>query len=164
MVWILYAILCSDNENRIITMQTISQIAPIPSTFSLDVFPILSTDSSSMNFQTGIPSTFSIPIDSGGVYITRAMMNGLARIITSGQYLSECGNINTFDANVSSAIGGYPQYAILDYFDQAFYVVRKVRSLIENNTYNFVESPNYIDDEHWKFVDNIKTPTTLFSI
>lgn len=30
-----------------------------------------------------------------------------------------------------------------------------VRSLVPDNTYNFVESPEYINDVYWSFVDNV---------
>ena len=59
------------------------------------------------------------------------------------------GGIITFDQDVSNKIGGYPQGAILDYMTpENIYV--KVKSLIDDNTYNFVTTPSYIDGEHWE--------------
>ena len=146
-------------------MQTVSSITPIPSLFSANSnFAISHESGNSINYQTGIPSIFSLSIDSGGSYITRAMVNTLARAISSAQFLHQCGHINTFDSSVSSAIGGYPLGAILDYYYTMSNSVRKVRSLISNNTYDFTSDISYIDNEKWAFADNIKPITTVFDM
>ena len=139
-------------------------ITGIPSLFSSTNFSIGQTAGNSINFQTGIPSIYSLDITSGGSYITRIIMNGIVRLISASQYFHQCGYITTFDSSVSSAIGGYPLGAILDYFDTSYNVVRKVRSLIENNTYDFTSNTGYIDGAKWAYVDKINLPSGIFDI
>lgn len=103
------------------------------------------------NLQTGFPSVTQIPIDNGGIPPERMDFNGLGYLLSSFYFFTQCGGVYTFNQDVSNAIGGYPLGAVLYYTDSDG-TMYKVRSLLENNIYNFVSNPNYIDGEHWGYV------------
>lgn len=103
------------------------------------------------NLQTGFPSITQIPIDNGGIPPERMDFNGLGYLLSSFYFFTQCGGVYTFNQDVSNAIGGYPLGAVLYYTDSDG-TMYKVRSLLENNTYNFVSDPSYIDGEHWDYV------------
>jgi hypothetical protein len=109
------------------------------------------------NLQTGFPTITQIPIANGGIPPERMDFNGLGYLLSSFYFFTQCGGIYTFNQDVSNAIGGYPLGAVLYYTDSDG-TTYKVRSLLENNTYNFVTTPSYIDDEHWAYVSS--TPIT----
>lgn len=109
------------------------------------------------NLQTGFPAITQVPIDNGGVPPERKDFNGLGYLLSSFYFFTQCGGIYTFNRNVSNAIGGYPLGAVLYYTDSNG-TTYKVRSLLENNTFDFVTTPSYIDDEHWAYVSS--TPIT----
>ena len=54
----------------------------------------------------------------------------------------------TFTQEVSDAIGGYPQGAVLWLFDTENKVYTPLLSLVGNNTYNFNTNPEYIG-QYW---------------
>ena len=103
------------------------------------------------NLQTGFPPITQIPIDNGGIPPERMDFNGLGYLLSSFYFFTQCGGVYTFNQDVSNAIGGYPLGAVLYYTDSDG-TMYKVRSLLENNTYNFVSDPSYIDGEHWDYV------------
>lgn len=109
------------------------------------------------NLQTGFPIITQIPIINGGIPPERKDFNGLGYLLSSFYFFTQCGGIYTFNRNVSNAIGGYPLGAVLYYTDSNG-TTYKVRSLLENNTFDFVTTPSYIDDEHWEYVSS--TPIT----
>lgn len=109
------------------------------------------------NLQTGFPAITQIPIDNGGIPPERKDFNGLGYLLSSFYFFTQCGGIYTFNRNVSNAIGGYPLGAVLYYTDSNG-TTYKVRSLLENNTFDFVTTPSYIDNEHWEYVSS--TPIT----
>lgn len=109
------------------------------------------------NLQTGFPVITQIPIDNGGIPPERMDFNGLGYLLSSFYFFTQCGGVYTFNQDVSNAIGGYPLGAVLYYTDSNG-TTYKVRSLLENNTYNFVTTPSYIDNEHWAYVSS--TPIT----
>ena len=88
-------------------------------------------------------------------------MNGVFNYYTNLLFLMGQGYQFTFDANLSTAIGGYAQGSILFCVSNNTYQI----SLINNNTFNFVTTPSYINDGiHWStlsslpdVVDNITT-------
>ena len=80
----------------------------------------------------------------------REDFNGLFYILSSMLFYFQHGGFITFNSDVSDKIGGYPQGCMLDYYDGSAY--SKVVSLIDDNTYNFVENPDYLDGEHWQLV------------
>ena len=106
------------------------------------------------NLQTGFPVITQIPIENGGIPPERMDFNGLGYLLSSFYFFTQCGGVYTFNQDVSDAIGGYPLGAVLHYTNSDN-VSFNVRSLMENNTYNFVENPEYIDNVHWAYDSNI---------
>lgn len=97
----------------------------------------------------GFPEVTMKPVQVGGEAPDGRDFNGFLQLLSSHLFASQNGGIYTFNADVSSAIGGYPQGAILGYIDtNGDY--NFVKSLIDDNTYNFVNNPAYIDNIHWE--------------
>lgn len=96
----------------------------------------------------GFPAITMKPVSAGGEAPDGRDFNGFLELLSSHLFASQNGGIYTFNADVSTAIGGYPQGAILSYVDETgeFHLVK---SVIDDNTYNFVSNPEYIDDEKW---------------
>ena len=94
-------------------------------------------------------------------------MNLIGYLGTLERYRKQMGGIRTYDPAFSSVIGGYPKGAQLEYLQtiseggETRYILRKVLSLIDDNGYNFVETPSYIDNIHWMYCDVLdeNTPT-----
>ena len=110
------------------------------------------TDASGFSYQYGIPSTYA---SLTGKKVCRGDVNGIGRASSQSKWFNQLGGYYTFDTQVSEVIGGYPQGAVLKYKDPTTGYVREVMSLIPDNNFNFVESPEYINDEYWTYVDNI---------
>lgn len=92
----------------------------------------------------------SEPLDDGGIAPERKNFNGLFYLSTDQRYYLQNGGFITYDANVATAIGGYPQGAVLGYLDSSNHYSNVV-SLIDDNTYNFNQDPSYIDGVKWVF-------------
>jgi len=91
----------------------------------------------------------SEPLDDGGIAPQRKNFNGLFYLSTDQRVYLQNGGFITFNEDVSTAIGGYPQGAVLGYLDannNFMFVV----SLIDDNTNNFVTTPSLIDNVNWK--------------
>ncbi len=125
--------------------------APLAYRGDKSVIPNKATGSNGASIEEGFPSITSLPISQGGLPPERADFNGLFYLSTDQKVYLQNGGVITFSEDVSNAIGGYPKGAVLDYID-SFGNYSKVLSLIEDNTYNFVTNPNYIDDSHWKIL------------
>lgn len=124
-------------------------IAPIAASGLRNNIPDDATGSNYASIEEGFPEmTMKAPID-GGLPPWGQDFNGMFYLMSSQTcFLQNGGNI-TFNQAVSDKIGGYPQGAVLDYIDENG-TFSKVRSLIDDNTYNFVTTPSYIDDVHWE--------------
>ena len=107
------------------------------------------------NFSEGIPAEYSATLKA-----RLDDLNGIGRISSGLQYYRQSGGIVTYDAEVAAVIEGYPKDAVLEYWDGTH--LRKVVSLIENNLYNFNETPDYIDGIHWGYCDNWGSPNCIF--
>ena len=107
-----------------------------------------------MSQSTGFPPICSERIADGGKAPKRADFNGAFNLISQQHYFLQNGGVYTFRQDVSDAIGGYPVGARL-WYKPTTGETMIVRSLIENNTYNFVTNPSYIDGVHWQ----VDTPT-----
>lgn len=122
------------------------------------------TETSSINL--GFLPITSEPLDDGGIAPERTDFNGMFYLSTDQRVYLQNGGVITYDSNVASAIGGYPLNAILGYIDSSNNL-GFVRSLIDNNQYNFVTTPSYINGTYWEYVNlknfDILTPqfTTL---
>lgn len=104
-----------------------------------------------MSQSTGFPAICSERIADGGKAPRRADFNGAFNMLSRYIYFNQNGGVETFRADVSTAIGGYPKDAILGYKTATDF--KLVRSLVANNTYNFNTNPSYIDDgTHWESV------------
>lgn len=116
-----------------------SDIAQIPAT----------DDNSEVAFDTGYPATY----DNAGQNakaIERNKMNWLLRVLSQGSFFGQTGIRYTFDANVATAIGGYPLGAVLAHDDGIS--IRNVVSLKDDNKYNFLT--NGVDDKNWRYLDS----------
>ena len=124
-------------------------IAPIAASGLRNNIPDDATGSNYASIEEGFPEmTMKAPID-GGLPPWGQDFNGMFYLMSSQTcFLQNGGNI-TFNQAVSDKIGGYPQGAVLDYIDENG-TFSKVRSLIDDNTYNFVTTPSYIDNVHWE--------------
>ena len=109
------------------------------------------------NIQTGFPAITQTPILNGGIPPERKDFNGLAYMLSSFYYFTQCGGIYTFNQDVSDAINGYPLGAVL-YYTDGDGVTYRVKSNKENNTDNFVSTPSFIGDS-WDIVSD--TPQDL---
>lgn len=104
----------------------------------------------------GFPYITEIKIENGGLPPERADFNGLFYLSTDQRVYQQNGGIITFNSDVSTAIGGYPQGAILDYLNDGY--LKKVISLVEDNTTNFVDDG--VDNVNWQLLpveDSTKT-------
>lgn len=101
-----------------------------------------------MSQATGFPAICSERIADGGKAPRRADFNGAFNLVSQHHFFLQNGGTETFRQSVSDAIGGYPLGARLWYVNQAGESVI-VRSLIQNNTYNFNTDPSYIDGQKW---------------
>ena len=91
----------------------------------------------------------SIDLDNGGIAPERKNFNGLFYLSTDQRFYLQNGGFITYSASVATAIGGYPQDAILDFIDSNG-MYKKVRSLIDDNVNNFVSDESLIDGVHWE--------------
>ena len=126
-------------------------IAPIANDGLKNTIPDNATGSNYASIAEGFPEmTMKAPKD-GGLPPWGQDFNGMFYLMSSQTCFLQNGGLITFDQDVSDKIGGYPQGAILDYMtpDNSYY---KVKSLIDDNTYNFVTTPSYIDGEHWEMI------------
>lgn len=113
--------------------------------------PNNATGTNRASFQEGWSEITSTPVADGGIPPNRLDFNGLGYISTAYAYALQSGKYWTFDENVSNVLGGYPQYSVL-WYRSPDNKMRVVMSLIPNNTYNFVNNPNYIDGAKWMYV------------
>lgn len=85
--------------------------------------------------------------------------NMIGYLGTLERYRKQMGGIRTYSPSFASMIGGYPKGAQLEYLippnteenSGTRYKIRKVVSIVDNNTYDFTE--NGVDNEHWMFCD-----------
>lgn len=128
---------------------------PVPNLFAYGIDADchkVDTEASGFSYVSGIPSSYS---SLTGKKVCRADMNGLGRSITQSKWFNQLGGYYTFSREVSDMIGGYPQGAILYHKESDTGYVRPVRSLIEDNTFDFEENPDYINNIYWSYVDNV---------
>jgi len=106
------------------------------------------TNTSSINL--GFLPITSEPLDDGGIAPERTDFNGMFYLSTDQRVFLQNGGVITFDSAVSTKIGGYPQGAILGYITPTSFGF--VESLIDNNQYNFVTTPDYINGTYWRYI------------
>lgn len=93
--------------------------------------------SNQASIKFGFPSITSVPVTEGGIPPQRTDMNGLFYLSTDFKYFCMAGGYITFNQTVCDVIGGYPQGAILQKYDVNSASFQYLRSLVDDNTYNF---------------------------
>jgi len=104
--------------------------------------PPLGPISTAANQETGFPILESTPLNAGGIPVTREEFNGTFNFYTKQILALVMGCRFTFNQAVSDEQGGYPLGAVL-------YCASNnslQRSLVNNNTANFITTPSYIND------------------
>lgn len=114
--------------------------------------PENATGSELASIAEGFPAITMKALDDDGLPPRGQDCNGMFYLSTDQKVYLQNGGIITFNQSVSDLIGGYPQGAYLDYITSEG-IYTKVKSLIEDNTYNFVTTPEYIDGEKWEQVN-----------
>lgn len=137
--------------SEIIQPLAISQ--PVAVSGIKNTIPENATGSNLASIQEGFPQKTMISPQDGGEPPYGQDFNGLFYLSTDQRVYTQNGGIITFNQDVSNAIGGYPQGAILDYYVSATQSFSKVVSLIDNNTNNFVTTPSYIDGVNWELLN-----------
>ena len=108
--------------------------------------PVTNSDVSNpqkADLTNGFPAITSERPENGGLPPERKDINGLGYLTTTYDFFYQAGGTFTFNATVSSAIGGYPLGARLWYTDGNG-ATTVLRSTKDNNTDNFVSTPSYI--------------------
>lgn len=112
------------------------------------ITPIADASGDDVNYPQGFPSIYGVPASEGGKYVGRGDINALGNVATNDLFYHKCGGINTFDADFSAKVGGYPKGAVLQYLNGNY--IYDVISLVDNNTFDFVAN-NSIDDVNWAY-------------
>lgn len=128
-------------------------VAPLAFNGTKNSIPDSATGTNAASIEEGFPAVTSLPKSEGGLPPARADFNGMFYLSTDQKVYLQNGGILTFSKDVSDAIGGYPKGAILDCFDAKNNTFSKVQSLIDDNAYNFVETPSFINGEYWQLLN-----------
>ena len=120
------------------TQQT-PQVLPQPFAAQGDknTIPNAATGTNKASLQEGFPPITGQPINKGGIPPERQDFNGAMNLNSQFYFAFQNGWWPTFTQEVSDAIGGYPQGAVLWLFDTENKVYTPLLSLVGNNTYNF---------------------------
>lgn len=124
-----------------------------------NITPIQTATGSDVNFPDGFPSVYGAPTGNNGKFVTRKEMNAIGNLASNDLFYHKCGGLNTFDAEFCAQIGGYPAGAVLDYINGS--QISKVMSLIDNNTFNFID--NGIDGINWMLCNQDRPSAFIFS-
>ena len=136
-------------------MQSLTQpvllLKPFAESGDKNTIPVTNTDSTNpqrADLTNGFPAITSETPDNNGLPPERKDFNALGYLTTTYDFFYQAGGQYTFDSTISTAIGGYPEGARLWYRPAGGDTII-VRSLIDDNTYDFVSDPTLIDDVHW---------------
>lgn len=114
---------------------------------------------SEMNFETGMVAKpeYNQQGQNVGNKVLVGDFNLIGKMGCNANLFRLMGGVRTFDSAFCAKIGGYPKGAQLELLVEPSgsgnYALRKVLSLVENNTYDFVT--NGVDDEHWTYCDTL---------
>lgn len=132
-------------------MQTISEPAVLAQTFCAsgdkNTIPSSATGSQLASLAEGFPPVTQKSTLEGGIPPERKDFNGALNLMSQFYYAFQNGWLPTFKTDVSAAIGGYPEGAVLWYMPTTGTYANKIvplKSLTANNTYNFNTNPEYI--------------------
>lgn len=109
------------------------------------------TETSSLNLGFLPITQEQLPPDGNGVAPERTDFNGMFYLSTDLRVFLQNGGVITFDTNVATAIGGYPEDAILGYIDSSGNY-GFVKSLHDDNSENFITTPSKINGTDWDWV------------
>lgn len=113
-----------------------------------NTIPNAATGTNKASLQEGFPPITEQPINQGGRPPERQDFNGAMNLNSQFYFAFQNGWWPTFTQEVSDAIGGYPQGAVLWLFDTENNVYTPLLSLVGNNTYNFNTNQDYIG-QYW---------------
>ena len=125
---------------------------------NINVIPNGATGTNGASFQEGFPEITRMPVienplptQKSGLPPKQQDFNGIFNAVSQHNFFAQNGGLYSFNQDVSDAIGGYAKNQILWYFPTNGLPIPVV-SMIDNNTYNFVENPSYIDGQKWNYV------------
>lgn len=144
-------------------VQPLAVQTPIAVTGDKNIPSQTATGTDTSSIAEGFLPITSDPLSSGGVAPERIDFNGMFYLSTDQRVFLQDGGFITYDATVASAIGGYPEGAILGYID-ANNNFGFVESLIDNNQNNFVTTPSLIDGTNWRYIPLTNTIETIKAI
>jgi len=114
--------------------------------------PTAPTGSNLASQSEGFPSiTMEDAATAGGQAPSGRDFNGLFNLLSNQLFFAQNGGVNTFNPAVATAIGGYPEGAVLSYITDSG--MRLVKSIKDDNFDNFVSDPELIDGESWDWAD-----------
>lgn len=116
--------------------------------------PSASTGTYLASVAEGFPEITQKPIADGGIPPAGGDLNGMLNLLSQFYFFNQNGGTYTFNQEVSDAIGGYPQGAVL-WYNSSDGAHVQVISNIENNTFNFNNDPSLIggNTKPWSFSD-----------
>lgn len=110
-----------------------------------------------INWSEGIPPDYAMPYANSGKKVLRKDINAIGNIASRELYLLQHGGYHTFDDRVADAIGGYPNGAILDWYQESTGWLRKVRCVKEGgNCFTPIDDPDHgvgSGEAHWEIAD-----------
>lgn len=133
-------------------IQPSAMSVPIAHSGTRNIIPENEQENGLASIATGFPDITMIAPKNGGLPPRGQDCNGMFYLSTDQKVFLQNGGIITFNQEVSDLIGGYPQGAILDYVGENDSYT-KIKSLIDDNTYNFLTNSEYIDGEHWELLN-----------
>ena len=147
--------MATSNKTPVVIPQPIAAQA---TSQNINVIPNGATGTNRASFQEGFPAITRMPVienplptQVSGLPPKQQDFNGLFNVVSQHNFFAQNGGLYSFNQAVSDAIGGYAKNQILWYFP-ATGLPYPVVSMIDNNTYNFVETPSYIDGEKWNSI------------
>jgi len=112
------------------------------------------------SYDEGFPAICSDDPNLGGLPPRREDMNEILYLTSANLTELQSGNYPTFNADVSTFLGGYPLDAVLWCASQKYFV----RSTKASNTDNFVTTPSFLGTSWVRLVDTIaRTPFCINS-
>lgn len=109
---------------------------------------IQNASGNAVNFRDGFPSVYSAHAEQDGKYVTRKEMNAIGNLASQNEFYYLAGGVNTFDTEFATAIGGYPEGAVLKYLNNGY--LYDVISLVDDNMYDF--TADGVDGVNWKYL------------
>ena len=140
-------------------IQPLAIAQPVANDGTRNTIPEDATGSNLASIEEGFPDITMQSLADGGLPPMGEDFNGLFYLSTDQRIYLQNGGIITFSDDVSNAIGGYPAGAVLDYINSDGDYC-KVKSLIDDNTYNFIDDSSYINDAYWSYIAFYNTEIT----